>query len=249
MSDISQAPALGPGRHDERLMRTPFLTRLMRRPELGAIAGLVLVIIFFAFTASPTMFTLEGMMTILSPSAQLGILAVAAALLMISGEFDLSIGSMVAFAGLILGLAIIDVGLPLLLAIIATLAVAALLGAINGQLVIRTRLPSFIVTLAFLFILRGLSLVGLKMATGTTQMRGIRDAVADSPLLGGLLRECFPRRLHGTCASGADPFATKRRSGCARGANQRPVVHRLRPGRDLGAAAHANRQLDLRQRR
>jgi simple sugar transport system permease protein len=184
MSDISQAPAIGPGRHDERLMHTPFLTRLMRRPELGAIAGLILVIIFFAFTASPTMFTLEGMMTILSPSAQLGILAVAAALLMIGGEFDLSIGSMIAFAGLILGLAIVDVGLPLLLAIIVTLAVAALLGAINGQLVIRTRLPSFIVTLAFLFILRGLSLVGLKMATGTTQMRGIRDAVATSPLLG-----------------------------------------------------------------
>jgi simple sugar transport system permease protein len=184
MSDISQAPVMGSGGHDERLMHVPLLTRLMRRPELGAITGLILVIIFFAFTASPTMFTLEGMMTILSPSAQLGILAVAAALLMIGGEFDLSIGSMVAFAGLILGLGIIDLGLPLLLAIIVTLAVAALLGAVNGQLVIRTRLPSFIVTLAFLFILRGLSLVGLKMATGTTQMRGIRDAVATSPLLG-----------------------------------------------------------------
>ena len=67
MSEVSQVPAIGPGRHDERLLHTLLLTRLMRRPELGAIASLILVIIFFAFTASPTMFTLEGMMTIVSP--------------------------------------------------------------------------------------------------------------------------------------------------------------------------------------
>ena len=55
-----------------------------------------------------------------------------------------------------------------------------MLGALNGQIVIRTRLPSFIVTLAFLFILRGLSLVGLKWATGgSTQMRGIGDQAGE----------------------------------------------------------------------
>ncbi len=178
---------------DERLMHASLVTRLMRRPELGAVAGLILVLIFFAFTASSTMFTLEGFMTILAPAAQLGIMAVAAGLLMIAGEFDLSIGSMVAFAGLILGLAIIDAGLPLLPAVIVTMIVAGAFGALNGQLVIRTRLPSFIVTLAFLFILRGLSLTGLKMATGTTQMRGIRDAVSDSLLLSLFSGNAFHR--------------------------------------------------------
>ena len=69
----------------------------MRRPELGAAAGLVLVTIFFLSTAEPSMFTLAGIMNILAPASQLGILAIAAALLMIGGEFDLSIGSMVAF--------------------------------------------------------------------------------------------------------------------------------------------------------
>ncbi len=65
--------------------------------------------------------------------------------------------------------------LPLYAAIIVTFIAAAAMGAINGQIVIRTGLPSFIVTLAFLFILRGLSLVGLKAATGgSTQLRGIR---------------------------------------------------------------------------
>ncbi len=94
------------------------------------------------------MFTLAGIMNILTPSSQLGILAIAAALLMIGGEFDLSIGSMVAFAGLVFGAFLrrspacrsSPRSSP-------TFVAAALLGGINGQIVIRTRLPSFIVTL------------------------------------------------------------------------------------------------------
>ena len=100
----------------------------MRRPELGALAGLILVTIFFLSTADASMFTLAGIMNVLTPASQLGILAIAAALLMIGGEFDLSIGSMVAFAGLIFGAFLILTGWPLLLAIAATFAVAALLG-------------------------------------------------------------------------------------------------------------------------
>jgi simple sugar transport system permease protein len=172
---------------DERLREVSLLTKIMRRPELGALAGLVLVTIFFLSTADSSMFTLAGIMNILSPASQLGILAIAAALLMIGGEFDLSIGSMVAFTGLVFGAFITLSGWPLLLAIAATFVVAAVLGGLNGQMVIRTRLPSFIVTLAFLFILRGLSLVGLKWATGgSTQMRGIGDQAGE-----GLIRELF----------------------------------------------------------
>ena len=165
---------------DERLRKTSFLTGAMRRPELGALAGLILVIIFFLFTANSSMFTLSGVMTILAPASQLGILAIAAALLMIGGEFDLSIGSMIAFTGLAFAAFLVNAHWPLPLAIVATLAFACVLGAINGQLVILTRLPSFIVTLAFLFILRGLTLVGLKFATGgSTQLRGVDEVVHD----------------------------------------------------------------------
>ena len=172
---------------DERLREVSLLTKIMRRPELGALAGLVLVTIFFLSTADASMFTLAGIMNILSPASQLGILAIAAALLMIGGEFDLSIGSMVAFTGLVFGGFITLSGWPLIVAIAATFVVAAVLGGLNGQMVIRTRLPSFIVTLAFLFILRGLSLVGLKWATGgSTQMRGIGDQAGE-----GLIRELF----------------------------------------------------------
>ena len=204
MADIATA--------DERIKTESLTTRLMKRPELGAIGGVILVTIFFLVTASPSMFTLAGVMNFLTPSAQLGILGIAAAMLMIGGEFDLSIGSMVAFAGTIFGVLVVNVGLPLIFAIPLTLAFAAATGAINGSIVLRTGLPSFIVTLAFLFILRGASLVGLKLFTGgSTQLRGVRDAVSEDWLLplfsgdafGGLFRRLGEHGWIATLNNGA----------------------------------------------
>lgn len=169
---------------DERLQKLSLLARIMKRPELGSVAGLVLVTIFFIVTADPAMFSLAGVINFMTPAAQLGILALGAALLMIGGEFDLSVGSMVAFAGLVFGVTLVVFGLPLILAIPLTFAMAALCGVLNAQIVLRTALPSFIVTLAFLFILRGLTLVGLKWATGgSTQLRGIKQVIEGDWLL------------------------------------------------------------------
>ncbi|MGX9857097.1 ABC transporter permease (plasmid) [Limimaricola variabilis] len=187
MAEVVQ-PAIQAAK-DERLKKEGFGARLMKRPELGAIAGVILVTTFFLITADSSMFTLSGIMNFMTPAAQLGILAIGAAMLMIGGEFDLSIGSMVAFAGLIFGAATVTLGLPLIFAIPLTMVVAAIIGAVNGSIVLRTGLPSFIVTLAFLFVLRGASLVGLKIASGgSTQLRGVRDAVEDdwlAPLFSG----------------------------------------------------------------
>src|SRR3954447_4087643 len=163
---------------DERIKKASLLTTLIRKPELGAVAGLVIVIIFFLFVANSTMFTLAGVMNIMAPASQLGILAIGAALLMIGGEYDLSLGSMVAFAGLVFTAALVVWHIPLAGAILAAFLVAVVVGLVNAQIVIRTGLPSFIVTLAFLFILRGLTLVGLKWASGgATQLLGVKDAV------------------------------------------------------------------------
>ncbi len=176
------------------------MTRLMKRTELGAIGGLILVTIFFLTTASPSMFTLAGIMNFLSPAAPAGHPGIAAALLMIGGEFDLSIGSMVAFAGMIFGVLVVNLGLPLILAIPLTDGLRGQRPAtVNGAIVLRTGLPSFIVTLAFLFILRGASLVGLKLFTnGSTQLRGVARGgggrLADADLLG--------RRLSRACSAG-----------------------------------------------
>ena len=178
---------------DERLKSESALSSLMKRPELGAMAGVVLVTVFFLFTADSSMFTLAGFMNFMTPAAQLGILAIGAALLMIGGEFDLSLGSMIAFIGLFFGVCVVNLGLPLIVAIPITLLFAALVGTVNGQIVIRTGLPSFIVTLAFLFIYRGLSLVGLKAATdGSTQLRGVRPAVENDFLTPIFSGDAFP---------------------------------------------------------
>lgn len=178
---------------DERVKSEPFFSRLMQKPELGAIAGVILVVIFFLLTADGAMFSLSGFMNFMTPASQLGILAIGAALLMIGGEFDLSIGSMVAFAGLFFGVCVVTWGLPLIVSIPLTFAFAAGVGAINGSIVIRSGLPSFIVTLAFLFILRGLSLVGLKWATGgSTQLRGMRDATENDWLTPFFSGDAFP---------------------------------------------------------
>ncbi|KCV82789.1 sugar ABC transporter permease [Actibacterium atlanticum] len=178
---------------DERLKSEPFFAKMMKRPELGAIAGVILVIIFFALTADSAMFSLSGVINFMTPAAQLGILAIGAALLMIGGEFDLSIGSMVAFAGLFFGVCVVTWGLPLIISIPLTFVFAACVGAVNGNIVIRSGLPSFIVTLAFLFILRGLSLVGLKMATGgSTQLRGVRDTIEGDWLAPFFSGDAFP---------------------------------------------------------
>ena len=86
---------------DERLRKVSNLKVLLNRPELGALGGSVLVFIFFGIVAGDTgMFSAYGTINFLEVSANLGIIAIAAALLMIGGEFDLSIGSMIGFAGI-----------------------------------------------------------------------------------------------------------------------------------------------------
>ncbi|MCX5494418.1 ABC transporter permease [Kaistia dalseonensis] len=151
--------------------RGGFAARMLRRPELGAFGATIFVFLFFAVTAGDSgLFSVLGITNFLQVSAQLGILSAAVALLMIGGEFDLSLGSMIGFAGIIIGICVVQFGLPIWLSVIITFLVAIVIGALNGLLVTRTRLPSFIVTLASYFVLRGLSLVVTRMLTGRTQI-------------------------------------------------------------------------------
>lgn len=161
---------------DERLRGVHWLRRLITRPELGAVAGTLFVLVFFAITAgSSGLFSAKGIVNFLEVSAQLGILAVAVTLLMIAGEFDLSIGSMIGFAGVIIAIPAVQWGWPVWSTVLLAFAVAAFVGYLNGLVVIKTRLPSFIVTLGSLFILRGLTLGLTRLTTGRTQVGGLRE--------------------------------------------------------------------------
>jgi len=148
---------------------------LLRRPELAAGAGALLVWIVFAAVAGSGFVSGAGTAAWLNASAPLGILAVAVALLMIGGEFDLSVGSMIGAAGMCLMLLTTHFGWAFWPAVAVTVVVSLAVGIGNGLLVVRTGLPSFIVTLATLFVLRGLTIGVSRLLTGRTQLGGLRE--------------------------------------------------------------------------
>src|SRR5262245_28348417 len=161
----------------DRVRRVNPLRRALVRPEMGAIAGSIAVWVFFALVAGRSGFlTLSGTATYLNVAAELGILAVAVALLMIGGEFDLSIGSIIGACGMIVVILSVEFGWNIWLAILVSLVFAVLIGFLTGVLVLRTGLPSFINTLSSLFVLRGLTIGTTRLLTGRTQVGGLQDA-------------------------------------------------------------------------
>jgi simple sugar transport system permease protein len=139
------------------------------------VAGAVVVWVFFAIVAPRAWFSFQGAATYLEVAANLGIVAVPVALLMIGGEFDLSVGSMVGFTGAVMAVLATQWGVPLWLGAVVALALALAVGWLNGTLVIKTGLPSFIITLGSLFIIRGLTIGLTRLVTGRTQVSGLDE--------------------------------------------------------------------------
>jgi simple sugar transport system permease protein len=164
---------------DERVRRKGLLTRLLSRPEVGALIGLILIWVFFAIVAHQHNFiSWATVASVMNLAAPLGIMAVAVALLMIAGEFDLSIGSMLGFSGMVIMVLVTPssgggFGWALWPAVGVSLALALLTGAFNGGIVLATKLPSFIVTLGTLFIFRGLTIALTRIRTDRTQLGGL----------------------------------------------------------------------------
>src|SRR2546426_7939437 len=169
------APNVAP---DERLVRVGVLARLLTRPDIGAFIGALAV--FFAFS-----YFARGVNWIGDPgiaagwtdqASQYGIVAVPVALLMIGGEFDLSAGVMIGSSGLLLGYLTTHAGMNVWPAIAVVLVFGLAIGLINGLTVVRTKLPSFIVTLATFFVLQGVNAAGTLKLTGTTAIENIDSA-------------------------------------------------------------------------
>jgi simple sugar transport system permease protein len=170
------APAAPEARqaNDERLAAISRVTRLMRRPELGSLMGAVVVWVLFAITdASSNHLWLNqtGLAAWTQQAAFFGILAVPVGLLMVGGEFDLSTGVMSGATAIVMALLVGKYHWNTWLAIGGTIVFATVVGLINGVIVVKTKLPSFIVTLATFFVLRGLSVGGvLLLNNGSTQV-------------------------------------------------------------------------------
>jgi simple sugar transport system permease protein len=193
MASVSPPAPTRAGTHPDAMDRIrPLgpLQRLLRRPDLGAVVGVVVSWGLFALVGGSSFSTADGAASYLADAAGLGILAATVALLMIAGQFDLSVGSMIGAAGMLLAILVAEFGVPAWLAVIAALLFGAGYGALNGWLVVRTKLPSFIVTLAGLFVLRGLTIALTRLLTGRTQVGGL-----DSADGGGFVNTLFAARI------------------------------------------------------
>lgn len=162
---------------DERMARTGFVRGLFRRVEVGALIATILVWVFFAFVAPENWLTVTGASRILDSSTALGIMAVAIALLMIGGEFDLSSGVMTGTSGLIAGMLATQLHFNLWIAMLVSLIFALCVGFFNGWMVVKTKLPSFIVTLATFFILRGANVGVTRLVTERVLVSNIDQAI------------------------------------------------------------------------
>lgn len=150
---------------EDRLRRHTGLGALIRRPELASLLGLVLVFALFMAVA-PAFRSWDAMATTLYASSTMGIVALAVGLLMIGDEFDLSSGVAVTTAALAATMLNYNLHLNSWVGALISLAISLAIGALNGVLVTRTGIPSFLITLAAFFMLQGLNLAVTKLVTG-----------------------------------------------------------------------------------
>jgi simple sugar transport system permease protein len=147
----------------------------LARPSLPALVGLTVVLVFFGFE-SPALVTSGGLAGVLDVAAPLGIGAVAVALLLVAGQFDLSIGVVSVASSLLTALLIGYAGWPAWPALLTSLLAALIVGVVNGVLVVNTGLPSFLVTLATFMVLQGSALAGFEAIAGSSQVNGLDEA-------------------------------------------------------------------------
>jgi simple sugar transport system permease protein len=181
-SVVTQPPAPTAAPAPERPQRS-MISRVLARPEVGALVAAIVIFAFF-YAAAPTFRSLPAASTYLYASATIGIVAVGVAMLMIGGEFDLSSGVQVTTMALFAGMLCFQLSLNVWVGVLVSLAFALLVGFINGWLVVRTGIPSFLVTLSTFFVLQGLNLGVTKLVTGAvaspniSQLDGFSSAKA-----------------------------------------------------------------------
>src|SRR5512133_3906837 len=159
--DVSVKP---PPTRDERVARRSTLARLLTRPEVGALLGAIVIYLVF-FSVAPPFRDAGSLATILYVSSTYGIPAVAVSLLMIGGEFDLSAGVAVTSSALTASMLSFQLTTNVWVGVVVALAVSLAVGLINCVLLIKTGLPSFLVTLASFLMLQGANLAVTKLLT------------------------------------------------------------------------------------
>lgn len=168
-----QLPAFGPRAQPTAGRR--LLGRALTRPSLAALLALVVVVAVFG-VHTPELFGTAAGASVLDTAATLGIGAVAVALLLIAGQFDLSIGVVGVGSALVSSLLIQQAGWGTWPALLVSLACALAVGLLNGVLVVRTGMPSFLATLATFLVLEGTTVAGAHLLAGTVSIDGLQTA-------------------------------------------------------------------------
>jgi simple sugar transport system permease protein len=159
---------------DDRVSTRSSLASAFGRPEIGALIGAVAVAVLFLLVA-PAFRSVGNIGTILYGSSTIGIMAVAVALLMIGGEFDLSAGVAVTTSGLAAAHLAWYFSLNVWVGILFALVLSLAIGAFNGWLLYQTGLPSFLVTLGTFFVLQGANLAITRLVAGGVSSNSLND--------------------------------------------------------------------------
>ncbi|WP_339127692.1 ABC transporter permease [Streptomyces sp. f51] len=167
-------PAPGPPAADGPSARRPLVLRLLARPEVGVFLGAAAVFVFFLI-AAPSLRSGGSMATVLYQSSTIGLMALPVALLMIGGEFDLSAGVAVVSSALTASMLSYQLTVNVWAGVVVALVLSLAIGAFNGWMMVRTGLPSFLVTLGTFLILQGVNLAVTKLVTDNVATDDISD--------------------------------------------------------------------------
>jgi simple sugar transport system permease protein len=141
---------------------------------VGALVAAIVIFVFFLIVA-PAFRSPASFFTVLYQSSTIGIVAVGVGMLMIGGEFDLSAGVIVTTAGLVNAMFCYQLGINLWVGAILGLLFSLTIGFLNGYLVVRTGIPSFLITLGTFFVLQGANLGVTKLVTGSVSTPNINQ--------------------------------------------------------------------------
>ena len=173
MSQTTKTPPSAPAEASNRVT-LGWSNRLLARPEVGALVAAIVIFVFFLIVA-PAFRSPASFFTVLYQSSTIGIVAVAVGMLMIGGEFDLSAGVIVTTAGLVNAMFCYQLGINLIVGAVLSLVFCLAIGFLNGYLVVRTGIPSFLITLGTFFVLQGANLGVTKLVTGSVSTPNINQ--------------------------------------------------------------------------
>ena len=140
--------------------------------EVGVLAAMALLVAFF-WLLEPAFLSERNIRAILNVVSFVGIIAIGQTVLLVTGEFDLSVGSVAGLSAVVAAKLMTAVALPVALAVVGGVGVGALIGLVNGLIVVRLGIPAFIQTLGMLFIGQGL----IQLVTGGYPVYPLPEAI------------------------------------------------------------------------